>query len=330
MSDVENKKKFTISIEKLPAISRVLVLVLIICFGFIIDSSFISPRNVSNILTNASIFIIIGIGQTIAIVTNGPDLSSGSTMTICAVVTAILMKSYNVNFVLAILAGIMLGCVLGAINGYMIAYIGIPSFISTYGLQWAVFGFAYVILNGYVLYNFNPLFRFIGNGTLIGSIQMPIVVMILLVIIAIFILKRTTFGRKCYAVGSNRETAKMSGINDKTVIVKAFICSGLFAAIAGIVFIARMNAVQADIGTAYLLPVLATVYMGGTSAAGGEGGILGTVGGALIMTIVTNCMNILAVPSEWRDGVIGVIIIVTVLLDLVVKKRMSTGKKISV
>jgi ribose transport system permease protein len=330
MRDIKNRKKLTISMENLPAISRILVLGLIIFFGYMINSSFISPENASNVLTNASIFIIIGIGQTIASITNGPDLSSGSIMTISAVVTAILMKSFNVNFIIAILAGVLLGCILGAINGYLIAYIGIPSFISTYGLMWAVFGFAYFILNGYVIYNFSPVFRFIGNGTLIGRIQMPIVVMIILVILGMFILNKTTFGRKCYAVGSNRETAKMSGINDKTVIVKAFIYSGLFAAIAGIVFIARMNAVQADIGTAYLLPVLATVYMGGTSPAGGEGSILGTVVGALIITIVTNCMNILAVPSEWRDGVIGIIIIGTVLLDLVVKKRMSTGKKISV
>jgi ribose transport system permease protein len=119
----------------------------------------------------------------------------------------------------------------------------------------------------------------------------------------------------------------MSGINTKTVIMGAFMLSGVLSACAGILFTARMNAVQADIGSNYLLPVLATVYIGGTSAAGGSGGILGTVVGALVITIVTNCMNLLAVPSEWRDAIIGVLIIVTVLLDSVINKRVAKRAK---
>ena len=324
------KNRFKFTIDMLPMISRIIVLVLIVLLGFFIDSSFVSFRNISNVFTNASILIILGVGQTIAVITNGPDLSSGSVMTISAVVTSILMKSYNVNFLIAIIIGLLLGALLGAINGYMIACVGIPSFISTYGLQWAVFGFAYVILNGYVLYDFDSTFRFIGNGNLFGVFQMPIVVMIIVSLIGIFILKKTTLGRKFYAVGSNRVSATMSGINTKTVILRAFIISGLMSAFAGILFVARMNAVQADIGSAYLLPILATVYMGGTSAAGGEGGIVGTVVGALVITMVNNCMNLLSVPSEWRDAIIGVLIIFTVLMDIVVKKRILSSKQLSV
>lgn len=323
MSGARNKSVLGLSASALPALSRLVVFIAIIILGYLIDSSFLSGRNISNNITNASILIVLGIGQTIAIITNGPDLSSGSIMTICAVVAAILMKNYNVNFIIAIIAALGLGCGLGMLNGYMIAYVGIPSFISTYGLQWAVFGFAYVILHGYVLYDFGETFRFIGNGNLFGFLQMPIVIMLILVVLGTLLLKKTNFGRKCYAVGSNRTCSTMSGINSKTVIMRAFVLSGLMSAFAGVLFIARMNAVQADIGAAYLLPVLATVYMGGTSAAGGQGGILGTVVGALIITIVTNCMNLLAVPSEWRDAIIGVLIIVTVLLDSVVKKRIA-------
>jgi len=319
----ERKSFLGLSASALPALSRLVVFIAIVILGYFIDSSFLSGRNISNNITNASILIVLGIGQTIAIITNGPDLSSGSIMTICAVVAAILMKNYNVNFIVAILSALFLGGALGALNGYMIAYVGIPSFISTYGLQWAVFGFAYVILRGYVLYDFGDTFRFIGNGVLFNFLQMPIVIMLILVVFGTLLLRKTNFGRKCYAVGSNRTCATMSGINSKTVILRAFILSGLMSAMAGILFIARMNAVQADIGAAYLLPVLATVYMGGTSASGGEGGILGTVVGALIITIVTNCMNLLAVPSEWRDAIIGVLIIVTVLLDSIVKKRIA-------
>lgn len=329
MSEAAKRKSTRLSPGLSPAISRLAVLAVIILFGYLTDQSFLSMRNISNNITNASILIVLGIGQTIAIITNGPDLSSGSVMTICAVVAAILMKTYEVSFVVAILAALVLGGFLGALNGYMIAYVGLPSFISTYGLQWAVFGFAYVILHGYVLYDFSDAFRFIGNGNLFGFLQMPIVVMLIFVILGMFMLQKTTFGRQCYSVGSNRVAATMSGINSKTVIVRAFILSGMLSACAGILFVARMNAVQADIGNAYLLPVLATVYMGGTSAAGGEGGVLGTVIGALVITIVTNCLNLLSVPSEWRDGIIGVLIIATVLLDSTVKSRVASRKQIA-
>lgn len=312
-----------------PAISRLAVLALVVVMGCIIDPSFLSMRNISNNLANASILIVLGIGQTIAIITNGPDLSSGSIMTICGVLAAILMKNYGVNFLIAIALALLLGCFLGSLNGCMIAYVGIPSFISTYGLQWAVFGFAYVILQGYVLYDFDPAFRFIGNGTLFGFLQMTTVVMVVLVTLGVLLLKKTTFGRQCYAVGSNRVAANVSGIDPKRVVMKAFILSGLLSALTGILFVARMNAVQSDIGSAYLLPVLATVYMGGTSASGGKGGILGTVVGALVITMVTNCLNLLAVPSEWRDAIIGVLIIATVLTDVTVERRVAQRKRVA-
>lgn len=330
MSGSRLKNRKQLSTNAVSSFSRLAVLLVIIIMGCIIDPSFLSMRNISNNLANASILIVLGIGQTIAIITNGPDLSSGSIMTICGVIAAILMKSYHVNFVLAILLAVLVGCLLGSLNGYMIAYVGLPSFISTYGLQWAVFGFAYVILKGYVLYDFDSTFRFIGNGSLFGFLQMTTVVMVVFVILGILLLKKTNFGRQCYAVGSNREAANMSGIDPQKVIMKAFILSGMLSGVTGILYVARMNTVQSDIGSAYLLPVLATVYMGGTSASGGEGGIGGTVVGALVMTMVTNCLNLLAVPSEWRDAIIGVLIIVTVLLDITMKKRIAMRKRVTV
>ena len=310
----------------LPAVSRLGILFLIIIMGCIIDPSFLSLRNIGNNLANASILIILGVGETVAIITNGPDLSAGSIMTMGGVVTAILMKNYDVHFVLAILAGLLVGCLLGALNGYMIAYVKIPAFISTYGLQWAVFGFAYIILEGYVLYSFDETFRFIGNGWIFKYISMTTVCMLVIVVAGTLLLKKTTFGRKCYSVGSNATQAAMSGIDSRRVVMKAFIFSGFMSAAAGVLYVARMNSVQSDIGSAYLLNVLAAVYMGGTSASGGEGGIPGTIIGALAMTMVSNCMNLLAVPSELRDAVIGILIILTVLLDTIVRKRMMSRK----
>lgn len=326
MSGLSKGKSIRQSADMLPLLSRLAVFVAVIILGCFVDSSFLTFRNIDNIFANASILIVLGIGQTITVITCGPDLSSGSIMTISAVIAGISMKNFNLPFILAILLAIVTGAVIGLLNGYMIGYVGLPSFISTYGLQWAVFGFAYVILQGYILYDFDKVFRFIGNGRLFGVLQMPILVFVILATIGIWVLRKTSFGRKCYAVGSNRTCSTMSGVNSKRVILQAFMVSGVMSAFAGLLFIARMNAVQSDIGSAYLLPVLATVYMGGTSIAGGEGGIFGTVVGALIITIVTNCMNLLAVASEWRNAIIGILIIATVLLDSVVKSRVSLQK----
>ncbi len=138
-----------------------------------------------------------------------------------------------------------------------------------------------------------------------------------------FLMKKTTLGRRFFAVGANKDAARMSGIRADNTIIWAFVISGFLAALAGIVLVARINAVQADIGAAYLLPTVAAVFMGGTSPTGGQGGIIGTVIGALIMTVVNNGMNLLAVPSEWRDAIIGVLIILTVLVDLQMRKRLT-------
>lgn len=314
--------------ELISGLGRLGALVLLVIAGTFISDVFLSGRNISNIITNASVMIILGVGQTITIITNGPDLSVGSILTICAVVAAIMIKTLGIFFPWAMLAALALGMLLGLLNGYMIAKIGIPSFISTYGLQWAVFGFAYVILKGYVIYDFDPRFRFIGNGYLFSVIPMPIVVMVFVVGIGIFVMQKTTLGRKFFAVGANKVSADMSGINADRTIISAFVISGALAALAGIVLVARINAVQADIGRSYLLLTIATVFMGGTSPTGGQGTIIGTVIGALIITVVENSMNLLAVPSVWRDAVIGALIIITVLVDIVVRKRLTSLKAV--
>ncbi len=301
---------------------RVLILILLSVIMTIVSPVFLSARNISNIITNASVLIILGVGETIAIITAGTDLSIGSTLTITSVIAAIMLKA-GINFLLAISAALIVGVLIGLLNGFLITRINLPPFISTYGLQWAIFGFAYVILKGYVIYDFDPTFRFIGNGNLFGVLPMPIFVMLIVVLAGTFLLSKTTFGREFYAVGANSESAEMSAVNTKQVVRRAFIISGFLSAVAGIVLLARINAIQANIGQPYLLPTIATVYMGGARPAGGQGSIFGTVIGALIMTIVSNGMNLLGVPSVWRDAIIGAIIIATVLMDALARKRLE-------
>ena len=317
----------TISINRIDpniisGLGRLAALIVIVVIMGIVESSFLSARNISMVITNASIMIILGVGLTITIITCGPDLSVGSILTFTAVIATIMSK-HGFFFVWAFIAALAAGIVLGLLNGFLVAKVGLPSFISTYGLQWALFGFAYLALEGYVQYNFEDSFRFIGNGYLFGKLSMPIVVMIVTVLLGFFVLRKTTLGKSFYAVGANRETAEMSGIKVKRTIFWAFAISGFLSALAGLVFVARMNACQSDIGRNLLLPAIAAVYMGGTRATGGQGSVFGTMVGAIIMTVVENSMNMLGVPSVWRNAIVGALIILTVLANLWVNKRLE-------
>ncbi|MBP2670619.1 MAG: transporter permease, partial [candidate division NC10 bacterium] len=272
---------------------------------------FLNMNNLLNIVRNASILIIIGVGETITLTARDVDLSVGSVLSLTSVVAAIMLNRYGIPFPLAILAALLIGAVLGLINGLLITYVGLPPFIATYGTLWVLFGFAYLILQGAVIYGFPAGFRVIGNGHLFG-IPMPIVVMTVVFLTGYLLLHHTTLGRRFFATGANIETARMSGIKVERVIIAAYAISGFLAAVAGLVLIAYTNGSEARIGDSYLLPVMAVVVMGGTSLAGGQGNLVGTLVAALIMAVIHNGMNILAVPAIWQSLVVGLLIIGTV------------------
>ncbi len=281
---------------------------------------FLNMNNLLNVVRNASILIIIGVGETITLTARDVDLSVGSVLSLTSVVAAIMLNRYGIPFPLAILAALLTGVVLGLINGLLITYVGLPPFIATYGTLWVLFGFAYLILQGAVIYGFPAGFRVIGNGHLLG-IPMPIVVMTVVFLAGYLLLHHTTLGRRFFATGANIETARMSGIKVERVIIAAYAISGFLAAVAGLVLIAYTNGSEARIGDSYLLPVMAVVVMGGTSLAGGQGNLVGTLVAALIMAVIHNGMNILAVPAIWQSLVVGLLIIGTVLADQGLRKR---------
>lgn len=303
--------------------SRVFVLALL-CIALTIASPvFLTPTNAMNILRVASLMVILGIGETIVILTAGIDLSLGSVLTISSVLAALALKEWQLPLPIALLIGIASGTALGLINGWMVAIVKLPAFIATYGMMWVAAGFAVVLLKGQVLYGFADDFRFLGVGNLLG-IPMPVVIMALMWIPAFLFLRRTTYGRSLYAVGANPEAARLSGVKKERTLVLAYTISGLMAGVAGLVYVARLNASEASLGTNMLLPTVASVVIGGTSLFGGQGGIVGTLIGALIMTVVQNGMNLLGVQSEWQGVVLGALIITAVLLDQWVRKSLKT------
>lgn len=280
---------------------------------------FLNASNLLNIVRNASILIIIGIGETIVLTAKDVDLSIGSLISLTSVVAAIMMNKMGVPVPVAIISALIIGILLGLVNGLLITYVGLPPFIATYGMLWVLFGFAYLILRGAVIYGFPEGFRYIGIGNLFG-IPMPIIIMAVVFAGAYILMNHSTLGRRFFATGANPEAAKMSGIKVNRIVVTAYVLSGFLSALAGLVLIAYTNGSDNVIGSSYLLPVMAVVVMGGTSLAGGAGSLTGTLIAALIMAVINNGMNILAVPGAWQKLVVGIMIIGAVLLDQWVRK----------
>jgi ribose transport system permease protein len=302
--------------------SRLFVLGLLCVILTVASPVFLTGTNALNVLRVASLLVILGIGETIVILTAGIDLSIGSVLTISSVIAALALKA-GVPLPLALVSGLMVGAALGYLNGLMVAVVRLPPFIATYGMMWVASGFAVVLLKGQVIYGFDDEFRFMGVGSLMG-IPMPIIIMVALWIPTYVLLRGTTFGRSLYAVGANPEAARLSGVKKNQTLILAYTLSGFLSAAAGLVYVARLNASEAGIGANMLLPAIAAVVIGGTSLFGGEGGIVGTLIGALIMTIVQNGMNLLGIESVWQGVVLGALIVVAVLLDQWARKALAS------
>jgi ribose transport system permease protein len=223
-----------------------------------------------------------------------------------------LLKSESM--VVAILAGLVIGAACGLANGVLIAYLGLPAFVVTYGMMWITQGFALLFMKAEIIYGFPKAFRFFGATNLMG-IPVPVIFMFILGGILYLMLNYTNFGRYVYNVGANYEAARFSGVPIRKIQIMAYTLCVFLAAFAGIFYISRINAVEAGIGDPLLLPCLAAITIGGTSLYGGEGGVGGTILGAIIMSLIINGMNLLSIDSYWHQFVIGAIVIISVWVD---------------
>lgn len=306
--------EFRIDISFLYRFSRVFALVLLVTLLALVSPAFLTKTNGLNVLRQASLAAILALGETIVILTAGIDLSIGAVLTTSGIVAASVLKIEGLPIWVGVLAGVGFGALVGFMNGVMVAIVRLPPFIATYGTMWIASGLSVVFLRGYIIYDFDERFRFIGKGYLFG-IPMPIIIMAGVFLILYFVMHKTTFGRSIYALGANKEAARLSGIQIEKTLIIAYTLSGLCAGMTGLLFVARLNAAEAGLGESLLLPVIAGIVLGGTSLYGGEGGVAGTLIGTLIMTIVVNGMNLLGISSVWQATVQGAIIVIAVLLD---------------
>jgi ribose transport system permease protein len=296
-------------------------LVALIIAAAFISPFFLNPVNLLNVLRQVAMYGILGIGMTFVILTKGIDLSVGSTVALTGVAGALLLEQ-GVPIPLMMLACLAIGITVGAVNGFGVSYWRIPAFIMTLGTMVMVRGFALMFADGGTV---NPgklgeNFFFLGGGYLLG-IPTPIYIFALVCVIAAVVLGLTPFGRAIYAVGSNEEAARLSGINVPRVIFGVYAICGLLAALSGLIFLSRLSVGDPNSGLGLELEAITIAVIGGTSLFGGEGTVLGTIGGAMVLAIIANVLNLAGVSPFSQQVVKGAIIILAVLLEAGRKPR---------
>ncbi len=291
----------------------------LIVFFSLTTSTFLTPSNILNVFRQISINAIIAFGMTFTILICGIDLSVGSILASSQVITIGLLFM-GVPIVPALVCGILMGAVLGMINGFVITKGKIPPFIVTLSMMIIARGLSYVLTGGRPMSFKNDVLTFIGNGY-IGPIPFPVVIMVVCLALTSFLLNKTKFGRHVYAVGGNREAARFSGISISKIEILVYTISGLLAGLSGVILAARMSSAQPTSGDGFELDAIAAVVLGGTSFSGGVGKIGGVFIGALIIGVLNNGLNLLHVSSYWQMIIKGLVIVTAVYVDSLKKKK---------
>ena len=311
--------------QKLLAFASLIGLMAFFSFA---SPSFMQIENIMGILQSTAVNGVLAIACTFIIITAGIDLSVGTLMTFCAVMTGVVLVYWELPFYLGLMAAILTGALIGMINGAMIAKMKIPPFIATLGMMMLLKGLSLVVSGTKPIY-FSDVEQFgiISQESLIGyfipSMPIPNAVLILFLVafLGAFILNKTILGTYTFALGSNEEAVRLSGVNVDRWKIIVYSFAGALCGIAGLMIASRLNSAQPALGPGYELDAIAAVVIGGTSLAGGVGTILGTIIGAFIISVLTNGLRILSVAQEWQTVVTGVIIILAVYADNLRKKR---------
>lgn len=313
------------AMQKLLAFASLILLVVIFSLS---SANFFRFDNLVAIILSTAVIGVLALGSTFVIITSGIDLAVGTVMTFASVMTGVIITTWQLPMPLGIVGGIATGALCGLISGLAVAKMKIPPFIATLAMMMITKGLSLVISEAKPIYfNDTPEFMDISMGSVIGSIipgwDIPNAVLIFfgLAIIASVILSKTIIGRFNFALGSNEEATRLSGVNVDRWKIIIYTITGVFSGVAGIMMASRLNSAQPALGVGYELEAIAAVVIGGTSLSGGQGSILGTVIGALIMSVLTNGLRILSVPQEWQTVIVGLVVILAVYADILRRKK---------
>ncbi|KVZ93571.1 ABC transporter permease [Burkholderia ubonensis] len=302
-------------------------LLLLIAFFSVASPNFLEVDNLVTILQATAVNGVLAVACTYVIITSGIDLSVGTLMTFCAVMTGVVLTYWGMPLPVGIVAALGFGALSGCVSGIVIAKMKVPPFIATLGMM-LLKGLSLVISGTRPIYfNDTPGFTSIAQDSVIGSLvpALPIpnavLILFLVAIGASVVLNKTIFGRYAFALGSNEEALRLSGVKVDAWKIGVYTFSGAVCGIAGLLIASRLNSAQPALGQGYELDAIAAVVIGGTSLSGGAGSILGTIIGAFIMSVLTNGLRIMSVAQEWQTVVTGVIIILAVYLDILRRRR---------
>jgi ribose transport system permease protein len=311
--------------------SQSLIALFLLClFISLLSDKFMTSANLWNVLRQISVNVCISVGMTLVVLMAGIDLSVGSVLGFTAAVCAGLLKNglafesmdLFVGFTVlgAILVSVLIGMVLGLFNGWVITKFSIPPFVATLAMLTIARGLTMLYTAGIPISNLGTEFEFIGSGWILG-IPVPVWISIFMVLIVVFLTKKTTFGRYIYAIGGNEKAAFLSGININKIKLAVYGIAGMMAAVGGVLVTSRLNSAQPNAGTSYELDSIAAVVIGGTSLSGGIGTVAGTVIGAIIIGVLNNGLVLLDVSPFWQQVVKGFVILLAVIIDKMNQKN---------
>ena len=299
-----------------------LILAALMIFLGISTEQFLTIENIFTVVLNISFISIMAFGMTMVIITAGIDLSVGSILGVSSVVMGLLIHDYSWNPFLGVLIGLLVGTGFGVANGFLITKARLAPFISTLGMLSVGRGLAYVFSGGWPISPFPESFTVHGQG-MVGVVPVPVIYMAVIGVISHIFLRYTVVGRRIYAVGGNVNASKLVGIKTDRILILVYTINGFLAAFAGFLLTAWLGVSQPNAGQGYELDVIAATVIGGTSLMGGEGTILGTFLGAVIMGVLRNGMILLGVSSFWQQVVIGIVIILAIAIDQI--RRVKEG-----
>ena len=287
---------------------------------------FLTSNNIMNVMSQVSSTALLAIGMTIVIITSGIDLSVGATLGLSGMIGCmVLMKTQNVFLGVAVI--LIIGMIVGLINGILIGYLQLPAFIVTLGTMQVCRSLDYVISDANTASKFPEIYSFLGKGKIGGVFPIYIIFIFIMFGIFIWILSKTKFGRFLYAIVSNAESARLTGINVKFNVMMAYVISGLMCGLAAWIMTSRLMACDATYGNGMEMDAIAAAVIGGTSMSGGKGTLWGTIIGVFLVGFLRNALNILGVNPYWQGSAIGAVIVVAVLAEKLSKLKIFKNKK---
>ena len=297
------------------------ILLALLLLAQVLSPGYLKPSHVAGILRLASFMGIAAIGQNLTILTGGIDLSIANTITFANIIGAQLMMGRDENIWKALLAVIAMGLVIGAVNGTGVRLLKIPPFIMTLGVGTVVQGIFLIYTKGAPKGNAAPLLKSICGQSMFGIVSGIVILWLVFAVVAVAVLKKTPYGRKIYSVGINEQAARFSGIHTGTMIFSVYMLSAVIAAVAGFLLVGYTGTSFLDVGTSYNTKTIAAVIIGGTAISGGKGGYLGTVAGAIFMTVLDDFLTIVSIPEAGRQIMQGAIILLLVFIYSREKKK---------